>query len=120
MTTCMSVAKAIRRLNRPHKYGARRTEVDGIKFDSKAEAERYGVLKIFEQAGAISDLKIHPRYPIEVNGERVCIYVADFAYRDVCRGTTVVEDVKGTRTAAFILKKKLMWAVHGIEVREVR
>lgn len=31
----------------------------------------------------------------------------------------VVEDVKGVRTLAYKFKKKLMKAVHGIEIREV-
>jgi len=33
------------------KYHSTRVEIDGIKFDSKAEAERYQELKLLEQAG---------------------------------------------------------------------
>ena len=45
-------------------------------------------------------------------------YVADFVYRDSA-GQMVVEDVKGVRTQGYRIKRHLMLAVHGIEVREV-
>lgn len=102
-----------------NKFGAKKTIVDGIRFDSMAEAKRYGELKLLARAGEIHDLEIHPRYPLDVKGTRVCTYVADFVYRDT-RGTLHVEDVKGMRTALFILKKKLMQAVWGIDVEEVK
>lgn len=95
------------------------TIVDGIRFLSKLEAKRYGELKLLQRAGKISELEVHPRFDLIVNHERICIYEADFRYVDVERGT-VVEDTKGARTALFILKKKLMKAVRGIEVQEVR
>lgn len=50
--------------------------------------------------------------------ERRCEYVADFVYRDR-QGRLVVEDVKGVRTKEYIIKKKLMLWVYGIEVKEV-
>ena len=37
---------------RPHKYGAKKVECDGYKFDSMAEAKFYGELKLRECAGA--------------------------------------------------------------------
>lgn len=37
--------------NRPNKYNNRKTTVDGIKFDSIREAERYQELKLLEEAG---------------------------------------------------------------------
>lgn len=106
-------------MERRSKYNAHPTEVDGIRFASQAEARRYDELKLMEYAGEIRELRVHPAYPIEINGERVCQYVADFDYltRD---GRLTVEDVKGVRTEAYRLKRKLMKAVHGIDVREVR
>jgi dsDNA-binding SOS-regulon protein len=65
------------------KYGAVRTEVDGISFASKKEARRYSELKLLERAGEIADLQLQPRFPLTVNGVRVCTYVADFQYRDI-------------------------------------
>ena len=40
------------------KYGARKTIVDGITFDSKKEANRYRELKLLEDAGEIEKLKM--------------------------------------------------------------
>lgn len=102
-----------------NKFGAISTTVDGIRFASRAEAKRYGELCILQKAGLISDLKCQPRYELSVNGVRVCEYIADFSYIE--RGKGVVEDVKSpaTRTPVYLLKKKLMKAIHGLEVVEV-
>jgi hypothetical protein len=40
------------------KYGAVKTEVDGIMFDSKREASRYQELRLLEQAGEITNLRL--------------------------------------------------------------
>lgn len=100
------------------KYLNKKTVVDGIKFDSKREATRYSVLKIMQAAGIISDLRLQVPYVINVNGLKICKYVADFVYID--KGREVVEDVKGMKTPTYNLKKKLMKAVHGIEIQEVK
>lgn len=102
-----------------HKFNAKRTEVDGHKFASKAEARRYSELKLLEKAGQIKDLALQPRYSLVVYGEKVCDYVADFEYRVPGRTFAVVEDVKGMRTPIYRLKKKLMRAIHGIEIQEI-
>lgn len=105
-----------------NKYGAIRTEVDGHKFDSRAEARRYGELVLMQRAGEISDLELQPSYDLVVNGRKVARYVADFRYRTVPGGQTIIEDVKGgkaTRTPIYRLKARLMDACHGIRVVEV-
>lgn len=51
--------------------------------------------------------------------ERAAAYVADFVYVDANTGETVVEDVKGVRTDAYVLKRKMMLWFYGIRVREV-
>ena len=111
---------------RAHKYNARRTTVDGITFDSAAEARRYSDLRLLERAGEISGLKRQAVYLLiekqrrsDGTTERACKYVADFEYlRD---GRLVVEDLKAeaTKTPEYIIKRKLMLWVHGIEVTEV-
>lgn len=98
------------------KYGNRRTEVDGVTFDSKAEAARWQQLQLLQRAGEIRNLQRQVSYPIVVNGVKVCIYRADFVYEDECG--QVVEDVKGMKTPTYNLKKKLMKAVHGIDILE--
>ena len=106
-----------------NKFHNVRTEIDGITFDSKREAKRYMVLTMLELAGEIRNLKLQPEYVLEVNGVKICKYVADFAYQERRRDgswLSVVEDVKSpaTRTAVYRVKKKLMLAIHEIEVRE--
>jgi hypothetical protein len=43
---------------KPSKYRAIPTTVDGIRFDSKREAARYGELKLLEKAGHIRGLTL--------------------------------------------------------------
>jgi hypothetical protein len=96
------------------KYFAKKTEYDGIVFDSKLEAARYKILKGYQEAGEITDLEVQVDFPcvITVEGEdkKICSYVADFRYkRD---GEVVVEDTKGIITQVFTLKKKLVEALY--------
>jgi hypothetical protein len=98
---------------RKHKFGAKPTVVDGIKFPSKREAKRYGELKLLEQGGKISALRRQVRYRLV----QVVHYVADFVYIDES-GVEVVEDVKGYKTPEYKAKKKLMESQHEIVIRE--
>lgn len=112
-----------------NKYKNDKVEYSGIKFDSKKQARRYQDLKLLERAGEIKELEIEPSFPIEVNGVKVCIYKADFGYREQIYNKSgmklywdrIVEDVKSepTKTPVYRLKKKLMKAIYNIEVREV-
>jgi Protein of unknown function (DUF1064). len=107
-----------RMLKRP-KYGAKRTEVDGIVFASKREATRYQDLKVMEQHGLISGLTLQPKYDLIVQSVKICRYVADFGYIE--NGAVVIEDVKSKITKGlpvYRLKKKLMKALYGIDIRE--
>lgn len=104
---------------RTNKYGVApksdRT-LDGNTFASKGEMERYAELLLLQKAGEISGLKDQVTYSIDVNGVHVCKYIADFVYTEA--GRLVVEDWKGFKTPAYHLKKRLMLAVHGIEIME--
>lgn len=97
------------------KFGNKITEVDDIKFDSKAESQRYGELNMMLRGGLIHSFERQVSYDLEVNGVLICRYIADFVitWPD---GIITVEDVKGVQTRDFKLKKKLMWAIHGIEI----
>jgi hypothetical protein len=99
------------------KYGNRKTTVDGITFHSAREARRYGELKLLEKAGKIEQLELQPRFKLLVNGCPICTYVGDFFYYE--RGQPVVEDAKGFRTREYKLKKKLLAALRGLEIKEV-
>ena len=98
------------------KYGNVKTVVDGIKFDSKAEARRYGELLLLEKAGKILNLQLQVafelwpgvKYPSAKRATPACRYVADFSYFEVITDALlrfVVEDVKGMKTAVYKLKK---------------
>lgn len=101
------------------KYGSQETEVDNIKFHSKKEAKRYGVLRIMELAGEITDLELQPEFLIEVKGKKVAMYKADFRYKE--KEMAKIEDVKSPATRkkeSYRLKKKLVEAQYGIEIIE--
>lgn len=109
------------------KYHSRKTEVDGIVFDSKAESTRYIELRIMERAGRISDLELQPTYeliPKHVrNGKtiRKTVYRADFRYYDNELGKTIIEDVKGFETKEYKLKKKLFEYLNpDLEIVEIK
>lgn len=99
------------------KYRAVPTEVDGIRFASKREAARYCSLRIMEEAGVIFGLELQPKFALVVKGVKICDYVADFAYLNG-DGKRVIEDAKGVKTPVYRLKKKLLKAIHDIEVLE--
>ena len=110
------------------KYGNHPTIIDGHRFDSKKEARRYQELRYLEQKGVIENLALQVafelapsvRFEDEKRAKPALKYVADFVYSE--GGRRIVEDVKSGATAkaaAYRIKRHLMKAVHGIEVREV-
>lgn len=103
---------------RHSKYGNRQTFVDGLRFDSAKEASRWQELKLLEKAGEIVELERQVRFELRVNRQEVCAYVADFTYRPNIGRSLIVEDVKGHKTREYVIKKKLMKAIHGIEIKE--
>jgi len=107
----------------------KRIEFDNIKFDSMAEMSRYQHLKLLVYTKEISDLEVHPRISLDVNGQHICRYHPDFRYKDR-DGNIVIEDVKGrwknvaafkrtTNWQVFNLKAKMVKAILGIEVTVV-
>ena len=104
---------------RPTKYGNQRSGG----FDSKKEAARYAELALMQRAGIISDLRRQVKYELIPSQYKdgKCIYrsssyIADFVYEQ--NGETVVEDTKGFKTPEYIIKKKLMYYIHGIFIKE--
>lgn len=112
-----------------HKYHAQKAQCrQGHIHDSRAEAARCNELHLLERAGEISDLRIQVKYELipprkyaDMPGERGCSYAADFDY--VENGRHIVEDVKGMRTAEYIIKRKLFKTLYcqdgGMLFREV-
>ena len=108
-----------------NKYGAKKTEVDGIVFDSMKEATRWTELKLMERQGLIKELKRQVRVELipKTDKYRAVTYVADFQYRDVKTGLVQYEDVKGCKQGEayrmFVLKKKLMYWRWGKDIIEI-
>jgi hypothetical protein len=106
--------------SKPAKYRNVPFEVAGVRWDSKKEYARWLVLVRLREQGLIRGLRRQHRFPIKVNGELICTYVADMTYFK--GGEFVVEDSKSEVTRklpVYRLKWKLMKAVWGIEIREV-
>lgn len=112
------------------KYKNKKTEIDGIVFDSSKEARRYKDLVSLEKAGKIKNLGMQIKYNIVIGGIPIKIrsarykngrqlsYIADFVYWDNENGEEVIEDTKGYRTDAYKIKKALMEAM-GHEITEL-
>ena len=100
------------------KYHAKKTVLDGIRFDSKKEAKRYNELRTLEKLKVISNLRLQVPYVLiekSIYGRSIK-YLADFVY--LKDGETVVEDCKGVRTPVYRLKKRLMAEKYGIIIQE--
>lgn len=101
-------------MRRRNKYGAKKVTIDGITFDSKAEARYYQRLKLLQKSGEIKKFdrqvpfELVPKYISPGSGKTVrsVKYVVDFVitYSD---GRQEIIDVKGTETSVFKLKAKL-------------
>lgn len=105
------------------KYMNVKTVVDGMKFDSMAEARRWRDLTLLQKAGHIERLR--RQVPIgllqgaKLYGEKRARpgvrLVVDFVYEQ--HGEIVYEDTKGMETPMSRLKRHMAKALHGIDVR---
>lgn len=93
---------------RRNKFNNKKTELNGITFDSKKEAARYYYLSMMQRAGNITNLELQPKIPLMVNGKKLGHYIGDFRYIE--NGEVILEDVKSvaTKTAVYNLKKKIL------------
>lgn len=124
-----------------NKYNAKKVEYDGLLFDSQKEVLRYKELSLLCSEGIISNLRRQVKYiliPTQREPatygprgglklgkllENECSYIADFVYTVNETGETVVEDVKGYKKGAaykeYVIKRKLMLFVYGIQLKEI-
>ena len=108
------------------KYNAVKTQIDGIIFDSKKEAEYYKNLLLLKQAGEVVDIKLQPEFELQEgyikDGAKIrpIKYIADFlvVYKD---GHIEIIDTKGYRKdKVYLLKKKLFhYKFKGLTIKEV-
>lgn len=108
-------------LRKRSKYGAVKTKLDGITFDSKREAAVYAELKLRHKAGEIGEVELQKPFPLLApSGEIVGIYRADFAFWDFKEDRFRVLDVKGYDTPLSRWKRKHVKAQYGTEVEVVK
>lgn len=99
---------------RSHKYNAKRTEIDGIKFDSIKEANYYCQLKLRQKAGEVIFFLM--QVPFHFHGVK---YTVDFQeFRS--DGTVHFIDVKGVETKEFIRNKKIVESIYPIEIEVIK
>lgn len=99
------------------KYGNRRVEVDGMKFDSQHEAETYAALMLQVRAGKLKAVLRQVGFDLP-GGIR---YLADFVTID-CENRATVYDAKSEITRknrVYINKKKQLQACCGLEIVEI-
>ena len=120
-----------------NKYHAKKTKIDGILFDSHAEAKYYIGLKILRDAGEILTIECHPKYVFQPAYRKCCGIIhhgkdeMHAPSKDLCPdcgkkmkaesalfyeadfrvtfrdGHQEVIDVKGVRTRAFERSRKM-------------
>lgn len=114
-------------MSKRHKYGVSPKEertCSGIVFHSKRECLRYQALSDRVLAGEVFDLELQPKFTWETTHEargrtrtRNYSYRADFRYTN-SDGETIIEDVKGFKTAEYKRKKKIVEYLYEIEITE--
>ena len=103
-----------------NKYNSKSIVIDGEKFDSMMEADRYLELSLMQRAGIISNLECHPTFtlqePFSCDGKRYqsIKYTPDFRYEE--GGRIVVEEVKGYKTKDYSIRKRLFLYQYGERV----
>jgi Protein of unknown function (DUF1064) len=97
-----------------HKFKAKVTETDGIKFPSQKEAKRYNSLKTLQNIGEV--LFFLRQVPFHLPGgvKYVCDFLIFWA-----NGSVTIEDVKGFKTESYKAKKKMVEAIYPIIISEV-
>ena len=104
-----------------NKYRNHKVTVQGVKYDSKKEAQRHYELKLLQRAGEITELKTQIPFVlldsvnIIKNGKKskqsAVKYIADFVYLE--KGKVIVEDLKSEATEQdknYRLKRKMLLA----------
>lgn len=111
-----------------NKFNAQPKVYNGVRYDSTKEANRAKELDLMQRVGMVQNIRNQVKFVLldkqkKPGGgyERPVTYRADFVYKDKT-GAMVVEDVKSEATRKkrdYVICRKLMLWVHGIEVVEV-
>lgn len=95
-----------------NKYKNKKVEVDGVKFDSKHEAEYYLYLKKLKKEGKIKDFGLQHKFELQPSFKkygkthRAITYTTDFSvvHKD---GTLEHIDIKGMETQQGVMRRKM-------------
>jgi hypothetical protein len=98
--------------------GTKKTTVQGIKFDSKREANHWLLLRDRQDKGEIANLRTQVPYelhgrdgPILTPTGKVMRYIADFVYVDWgLHGKEIIADAKGYQTDVSKMKMAILAA----------
>lgn len=93
-----------------NKFRNQWTIYDGVRFQSKAEADYCAQLDIRKRAGLIADYRRQVPIALVVHRKPICKIIVDFEVRHN-DGSLEYVDVKGFATPAFRLKWKLFDAL---------
>jgi len=97
-----------------HKFGARQTIMDEIKFPSKKEAKRYEQLKELKKLGDVIFFLRQVPFHLPGNVKYVCDFMVFWS-----NGEITIEDVKGMKIEPYMTKKKILEALYPIEITEI-
>jgi len=97
-----------------HKFRAKPTETDGIKFSSKKEAKRYSNLKTLQKAGKVIFFLRQVPFHLPGGVKYICDFLIFWA-----NGEVTIEDVKGFKTESYKAKKKMVEAIYPVQIIEV-
>jgi hypothetical protein len=100
----------MKRLRR-NKYGAKKTEVNGIVFDSKMEANLYKDLLLRQSVGQCKIIELQPK--VYLSAAKI-LYKPDFLIEANNNGEKYYIDAKGMDTPVFKLKLRL-WKAYSKE-----
>jgi len=97
-----------------HKFKAVRSESDGFKFASKKELRRYLELKMLRARGQVLFFLMQVPFHLVAGVKYICDFQVFWANGDI-----TFEDVKGMKTAMYILKKKQVEELYPIKLMEI-
>lgn len=106
---------------KPRKYRNTPVVIDGVRYDSKAEARYAQMLYLRLRAREVTQVERQVPYPLLTpNGMLVGTYRADFVFWDDLESRQRVIDVKGFDTPLSKWKRKHVKAQYGFEVEIVK
>jgi Protein of unknown function (DUF1064) len=107
-TVCLGCGKLKGKKDvRENKYRAKRTEYNGIHYDSMREAEYAAELDLLLRAGEIAAWERQYQVRIEVEGVHILTHKVDFRLRNP-DGSYELHEVKGFATEDWKIRRKLL------------